>query len=36
VITGISTYSPACFEVKIEGEPDTTRRIIKFEDAKAA
>ena len=35
VITGISTYSPACFEVKIEGEPDTTRRIIKFEDAKA-
>ncbi|MCL8299423.1 hypothetical protein [Pseudomonas mosselii] len=36
VITGISTYSPACFEVKIEGEPDTTRRIIKFEDAIAA
>ena len=35
VITGISTYSAACFEVKIEGEPDTTRRIIKFEDAKA-
>ena len=36
VITGISTYSPACFEVKIEGEPDTTRRIIKFEDARTA
>ena len=36
VITGISTYSLACFEVKIEGEPNTARRIIMFEDAKAA
>lgn len=36
VITGISTYSLACFEVKVDGQPDNSRRIIKFEDAKAA
>ncbi|MEN5036715.1 hypothetical protein [Pseudomonas sp. TWI929] len=36
LITGISDYTPACFEVKLEGQSETTRLIIKFEDAKAA
>ncbi|WP_156340851.1 hypothetical protein [Pseudomonas sp. NBRC 111124] len=36
LITGIGSYSLACFEVKAEGQPDTSRLIVKFEDAKAA
>lgn len=39
-ITGISEYSPACFEVKLYGHDDSrdgfSRRIIKFEDAEIA
>ncbi|MBE8578696.1 hypothetical protein [Vibrio sp. OPT18] len=38
VITGISQYDPASYRVLVYGEPksSTTRRLVKFEDAKLA
>jgi hypothetical protein len=36
-ITGVSTYSPACYEILKNGETNPTRRsIVKFENARAA
>lgn len=29
VMTRINTYSPACFKVRVEGQPESSRRIIK-------
>jgi hypothetical protein len=35
-ITGISSYSPACYEIRKPGDTEPTRRyIVPFEDAKA-
>lgn len=33
-ITGLSTYLPAAFEVHVDGDPDTRRALIFFEDAR--
>jgi len=36
VITGISSYSPATYEVQRPTDPPTTKALIKFENARAA
>jgi hypothetical protein len=36
IIDGISSYSVASYEVKVDGEPENSRYIVRFEEAVAA